>query len=285
MNGPTPPPGAAGGPVPPPGGAFYLPLDPAADGSERFAATEHTVGPWSLEMQHLSPPAALLVRALERCAPREGTRVVRVTVDVLGAVPRAELTVRTRVLRPGRQIELVVAELFAPAADGNERAVVRATGWRMAAVDTTGVVVQPEPPLAPVTGGTHHDAPEIWLPGYLDAIEWRWVVGFLDEQGPGAVWARPRVQVVAGEDPNPLVAAFAVIDSANGVGAPLDVRDWTFVNTDLTVHLHRAPAGPWTGIVAETSIGPDGVGTCSAVLHDELGPLGRSTQILIVRPR
>ena len=82
-----------------------------------------------------------------------------------------------------------------------------------------------------------------------------------------------------------LQAAFAVIDSANGVGSPLDVRDWTFLSTDLTVHLHRTPVGPWTGIVAETSIGPDGVGTCSAVLHDSYGAFGRSAQILLVRPR
>ena len=65
----------------------------------------------------------------------------------------------------------------------------------------------------------------------------------------------------------------------------LDVREFTFLNTDLTVHLHRAPVGPWTGIAAETSIGPDGVGTCSAVLHDSHGAFGRSAQILMVRPR
>jgi len=181
--------------------------------------------------------------------------------------------------------ELVVAELVATGADGTERAVVRASGWRMAVLDTSAEVVAPEPVLAPVAGGAEVEPPEIWLPGYLDAIEWRWIEGSLDARGRGEVWARPRVQVVAGEEPSELQAAFAVIDSANGVGAPLDVRSWTFLNTDLTVHLHRAPAGPWTGIVAETSVGPDGVGTCAAVLHDSHGPFGRSAQILLVRPR
>lgn len=272
-------------PVPPPGAAFYLPLDPAADGSERFASTEHTVGPWSPDMQHMAPPSALLVRALERCSPRQGTRLVRVTLEVLGVVPRADLTVRTSVVRPGRQIELLGAELLATAPNGTQRAVVRASGWRMAAHDTAAQVVAPEPALAPVEDGVEVEAPEIWLAGYLDALEWRWLEGSLDARGRGQVWARPRVQVVAGEEPTALQAAFAVVDSANGVGAPLDVRDFTFLNTDLTVHLHRAPVGPWTGIAAETSIGPDGVGTCSAVLHDTRGPFGRSAQILLVRPR
>ncbi|UZJ26306.1 thioesterase family protein [Rhodococcus antarcticus] len=272
-------------PVPSADAAFYLPLAPADDGSERFASTEHTVGPWSLAMQHMAPPSALLVRALERCSPREGTRLVRVTLEVLGVVPRADLTVRTSVVRPGRQIELLAAELLATAPDGTERAVVRAAGWRMAAHDTSGQVTAPDPVLAPVEDGVDVEPPEHWLPGYLDALEWRWLEGFLDAQGRGEVWARPRVQVVAGEEPTELQAAFAVIDSANGVGAPLDVREFTFLNTDLTVHLHRAPVGPWTGIAAETSIGPDGVGTCSAVLHDSHGAFGRSAQILLVRPR
>ena len=99
------------------------------------------------------------------------------------------------------------------------------------------------------------------------------------------MWARPRVDVVAGERATALQRLFAVVDSANGVGSPLDVRTWTFLNTDLTVHLYREPAGAWTGLDARTSIGTDGVGTCAAVLHDQHGPLGRSAQILLVRPR
>lgn len=272
-------------PRPAPGDAFYRPLGPTDAGHERFAATEHTVGPWSAQMQHMSPPAALLVRALQRCAPRAGARLVRVSLDVLGAVPRAELTVRAHVARPGRQVELVVAELVAAGTDGTERVVVRAQGWRMATVDTTAVEVVAEGPLPPAGAAAERELDGIWLPGYIDAIEWRWVTGFLDESGPGAVWARPRVDVVAGERTDPLVSAFAVVDSANGVGAPLDVREWTFLNTDLTVHLHRAPTGGWTGIEARTAVGPDGVGTCAAVLHDEHGPFGRSAQVLLVRPR
>ncbi len=272
-------------PVPAPGAAFYLPLEPAADGSERFAATEHTVGPWSLQMQHMSPPAASLVRALERCSPRPGTRLVRVSLDVLGAVPRGDVAVRCVLSRAGCQVELLTAELFAPSADGTERVVVRARAWRMAAHDTTAVAVVAEPSLPALETAVTHQPPDVWLPGYLDAIQWRWVHGFLDDLGPGAVWARPIVAVVAGEQATTLQQLFAVVDSANGVGAPLDVREWTFLNTDLTVHLQREPIGPWTGIAAATSIGPDGVGTCAAVLHDRLGPIGRSAQILLVRPR
>ncbi|WP_127782911.1 thioesterase family protein [Rhodococcus sp. X156] len=265
--------------------AYYLPLPRAADGAERFASTEHTVGPWSAQMQHLSPPSALLVRALQRCAPRPGTRLTRVTVEVLGPVPRADLTVRASVVRPGRQVELLAAELTTTDDAGDERTVVRASAWRMATTDTTAVAVSHEEPLAPAGAGSTHQAPAYWVPGYLDSVEWSWISGFLSEAGPGSGWGRPRVQLVAGEKLDPLESLFAVVDSANGMAAPLDVRKWTFLNTDLTVHLYRQPVGEWTGVSATTSIGPDGVGLCAATLHDEAGPVGRSEQILLVRPR
>lgn len=276
--------------LPPAGAAFYTQVGADSAGGEMFASSEHTVGPWSLDMQHVSPPAALAVRALEGVAARAQMRLSRVTVEVLGAVPRAELTVRARVERSGRQIELVVAELFAPGPDGALRAVLRASGWRMAVTDTTDLVItahdpMPVPPEQLVADDAEREAPPVWLPGYIDAVEWRWCDGSFDEQGPGRVWGRPRIPLVAGEASSTLQQLFMVVDSTNGVGAPLDVREWTFLNTDLTVHLFRAPAPGWTGLDVHTSIGPDGVGTCEAVIHDELGPVGRSAQILLVRPR
>lgn len=291
--------------LPPAGAAFYTAMGRDSADDEVFASSEHTVGPWSLDMQHVSPPAALAVRALEQVNPRDEMRLTRVTVDVLGAVPRTELTVRARVERSGRQIELVVAELFAPGRDGALRAVLRASGWRMAVTDTTDLVTtdlvstdvvstdlvstahdpMPALPDQVVADAAEQQAPPVWLPGYIDAIEWRWCNGSFDEQGPGRVWGRPRIPLVAGERPSTLQQLFTVVDSTNGVGAPLDVREWTFLNTDLTVHLFRAPVPGWTGLDVHTSIGPDGVGTCEAVVHDELGPVGRSAQILLVRPR
>ena len=86
--------------------AYYEPV-----AEDRFVATEHTVGPWSAETQHMGPPTGLLARAMQRCRAREDTALMKLTVDILGPVPRAELDVRATVLRPGRTIELMGAEL------------------------------------------------------------------------------------------------------------------------------------------------------------------------------
>jgi hypothetical protein len=119
----------------------------------------------------------------------------------------------------------------------------------------------------------------------VDALEWRWLRGGLTEPGPSAAWLRQLVPLVAGEEPTPVQRLMVAADCANGVGAPLDVSEWLFVNTELTVHLHRAPVGEWIGVDAATVVGPSGLGTVSALLHDERGHTGRSGQALIVRPR
>ena len=67
---------------------------------ERFAATDLARGTWSAAIQHGGPVSALLVRALERCAQRDDTRLSRVVIDLLGGVPaEGDLWVRAHVDR------------------------------------------------------------------------------------------------------------------------------------------------------------------------------------------
>jgi hypothetical protein len=57
-----------------------------------------------------------------------------------------------------------------------------------------------------------------------------------------------------------------------------------FPNVDLGIHLHRQPAGRWTGLDTTVTFGPTGQGVTSTVLHDVAGPVGHAQQILTVRP-
>lgn len=260
---------------------FYRVLDEDS-GGVRVEASASTAGPWFEGAQHMGPPSALLTRAIERAAPRDDVRLARLTVEVLGRVPVGALTVSAEVARAGRTIELVTAELLA---DG--RAVARAAGWFHGVVDTTPVATRADG-TAPMPGpgeGTIRPRPAGWLPGYLDAVDWRWISGGLDASGPGRAWGRLRARVVDGEDPTPAQALAAVADSTNGVAARLDLNEWIFVNTDLTLHLHRAPTAGWVGLDADSVVGPEGAGTAFSVVHDAHGPVGRVAQALTVRPR
>lgn len=256
--------------------AFYLPR-----GEGRFLATAHTAGPWDPNAQHFGPPSALVVRALENLAGDRETMLARVTVEILGPAPLTELSVQAGVVRPGRSIELLTAELTA-----GQRPVARASAWRFVASDT-------EPAATASPGGLRApedcppaDWPEGWdMGGYVDAMEWRTVSGSPADRGAAAVWVRQRVPLIEGEEPSPLQRLFTVADAASGVSSRLDPRDWTFINSELTVHLKRRPAGEWIGIDADTAIGPHGAGTARSTLHDLTGPVAFGAQALLVRPR
>nr|WP_231974083.1 thioesterase family protein [Pseudonocardia sp. HH130630-07] len=275
-----------------PPGPFYLPGDerPGPDGGTvaDFEATPSTTGPWYAEAQHMGPPSALLVRAMERLAPSrpeaapEHWRLARATVEVLGMVPAGPVTVTARVERPGRTIELLSATMQAGGRD-----VLRARAWRLTAGDTAEVAHGSAEPLpGPETGTIITERPPGWLPGFLDATEWSWLDGRgLGSQGPARAWVRLRVPLVEGEETTPLQRLMVAADCANGVAGALDARHWLFVNTELTVHLHRVPAGEWIGVDAASVIGPEGLGTCTSALFDEHGQAGRGAQALTIRPR
>ncbi|MEU5843613.1 thioesterase family protein [Rhodococcus sp. NPDC047139] len=275
--------------------AYYLPVPEAASPTTAaddleiavFRPTARTVSTWGPHLQHGAPPSALLARAIERHRPRPDTRLTRLTVDLLGPVPLTDLEVRTRIERPGRRIELVVAELWATAPDGTDRAVARGTGWRLETVDLPEISCTSEPPLPPPAEATPADPDPSWKGGYIDTLDWRIVVPF-GAPGLSSAWMRSEIALVEGETPSGLDRLMSVADVANGVGSKLDPRRWTFLNTELTVHLFRVPQfreQDWVGIAAEMSVGPDGVGMTAGLLYDETGTLGRITQNVQVRPR
>jgi hypothetical protein len=99
------------------------------------------------------------------------------------------------------------------------------------------------------------------------------------------VWLRPRVPLVAGEATTPLEALVIAADSASGVALVVDFRTATFVNGDLTIALHRAPAGEWVCLDAATTGERHGVGLTRARLWDVSGLVGRSLQTLLLEAR
>ena len=155
----------------------------------------------------------------------------------------------------------------------------------MTTVDTASAEHTVDPPLEPVADAhVAESMDEFWQVGYLQSLDWRWLAE-IGCTGPGKVWARPLPALVAGEDMSPLQRLFSVADIANGVGAKLHPSEWTFLNTDLTVHVFRVPEGEWIGVSAETSTGTDGVGMCAGVLYDEKGAVGRIAQTVQIRRR
>jgi hypothetical protein len=90
------------------------------------------------------------------------------------------------------------------------------------------------------------------------------------------VWARDRWQLVAGEQPSPVVRAALAADMPNPM-ANSSADGLQFINADLTLFLARAPVSDWIGLHVAGHVGHDGiaVGTCD--LYDTAGAIGWSS--------
>ncbi|HEX3005118.1 MAG TPA: thioesterase family protein [Angustibacter sp.] len=254
--------------------AYFERLD-----DDRFLATEHVGGAWELSEQHIAPALGLLVHCVELDRDRrrdDGLQIVRISHDILGTVPVAEVSVEVRVTRPGRTIELVEAVLSHAG-----RAVVVLRAWLLQAHDTVGLAGSPLPSIPGPDAVPTWDAGAVWPGGFIKTAEVRRAQ---DEPGRARFWVRTDVPLVADEPVSDVARLCGLLDIANGMTVRVDPRDVAFPNVDLTAHFFRAPQGEWLGCDTSVSFGPTGLGLTTSVLHDVDGPFGTLNQALTVRP-
>lgn len=247
--------------------------------NDLYVPTGHARGPWDPNALHGGAPAALLARAAEAQAP--GMRLARLTLEFLGPVPLAPLAVTAEVVKPGRRFQLVEAQV---AAGG--RAAAKARAMLIRRGDTPDVP-EGDPP-APLTTQPQ-GAERLQMPGGESfggtGMDIRFVDGDLFRDGPATGWFRLDQPLVGDEEPTPAQRACAAADFGNGASRVVDWDEWLFVNTDLTVHLHRDPEGEWIGLDARTVLQADGTGLATSTLHDHRGPIGTAHQSLYVDRR
>jgi hypothetical protein len=253
--------------------AFYVPL-----GDGRYRPTIHTQGAWSPDEQHMAPVSGLLTDAIETASGRTDLVTSRISFDILGMIHRTEVQITASVIRPGRTIELVQAEMSA-----GGRTLVRATAWRLATSDTTDLAGSELPEMPGPDQATVWDGTRTWDGGFIAGLEFRVLPG--RRPGRGQVWIRTDNELVHGRQAGDLPSFVALIDSANGIAVRVDPAELLFPNTDLSIHVIRQPRGRWLGLDTSVSFGPEGVGLTSSVLHDEQGPVGIAAQSLTLRRR
>ncbi len=255
-----------------------------ADGVERFTPTEHARGPWDPQALHGGAPAALIAAAFERMEPGSQLPIARLTFEFLRPIPFAPLTLSTRMVRAGKRVQELAAELMA-----GDQPICRASALRVRAVpaDLPSVTLPPQEALPePALGKVVDFAlnPEAGTSFASTGMEMRW---FSDPWalGPGRVWMRLRHPLLPHEPLTSLTRLVATADFGNGVSAALPFDKYLFINADLTIHLWRAPRSEWIGLDAHTLLHGGGTGTAESVLHDEHGAVGRAFQTLVVQPR
>ena len=246
---------------------------------ERYVATEAALSPWSDQALHGGPPTMLMAREIERFPAEQEMMVTRLTVELLRPVGRVPLTVRCKLVRPGRKVQLVEASLWS-----GELEMARATALRIRRADVAvPQSIEPPPRAAPEsliewsgswrTGDVYH----------LLGVEGR--SGGPETAAPGWAWFRLKLPLVPGEEPSGLLRICAAADFPNGISFVVDPRRTTFVNPDLTISLHRHPIDEWVLVDARTWLEPSGVGMAEGALYDRQGRIGRSVQSLLVEER
>ncbi len=250
-----------------------------------FRASPLTVGPWDPKHQHAGPPSALICRAVERAAAKEGLmHLGRLTVNLIRPAPVGECQIDIGPDYVGRN-----AGHFSGRLTSGGKEIARFTA-----------LMQREEPLAIPDGTPGHPVPQAPKPvdqcpvvtmalstgefGYADLVENRLAAGKFFN-GPCAAWFRLNHPLVKGEEPSPYQRVSVAADSGNGISAALDFARYLFVNSDLTINLFRRPAGPWICLDSVSWFGGDGCGLSESALYDEAGLIGRATQTLAVRRR
>jgi hypothetical protein len=290
------------------------------EGDGHYRPTEYARGPWDPRAQHGGAPATLIAGAFERMQPGAELPFARLSFSFLRPVPLAPLQLTTRIVRPGRRVQELEAELRAIGAgdgkgeknkegEGEGELVCRAHALRLVPAPeelpelALRVVEESRPPTLPgreqghsvrfaPDGGEHRSFAASAME--MRFLHGRPLKGQLPEVGVSSahapvgaagVWMRLRHPVLPGEAPTPLVYAMAAADFGNGIAAVLPFDEYVFINADLAVTLNRRPEGEWIGLDARTLLHPGGIAWAQSVMHDERGPFGLATQALVVQRR
>jgi acyl-CoA thioesterase len=248
---------------------------------EVFVANDPARGPWSRDHCHAGPVAALMVRAAEQLLP-DDLQPARLALDLLRPVPTAGLTVQAEILRHGRSLATVSVDAYDQ--QGRQLAVARVTfltttelgavpSVQIAAMDFSASVAG-EFPLSKA-----HN-----LPCFTDACDVRYPPKYGPALGPKAIWMRCP-PLLKDEVPSPFQLLCPIADSSNGISGNGNLDEFTFVNTDLTIVMHRPPQMGWLASDARSFWQTSGVGLAESTLHDVSGPVAGVMQTLLLRRR
>jgi hypothetical protein len=264
-----------------PGPAVYLPTDRP----DTFESTELANAGWYEEGQHGGAITALITGQAEKVPTLTPMEVARVSVELFRVIPLVQLTLATSVVREGKRVQTVQVSVTDPS--GTLLSIATVQRLRVADRPVPDGARAPSTPLAPPEDSRPIDIRR-WGHGdedrrmfHRNAIDVRQIHGEFDEPGPGAIWARLVVPVVAGETPTQAQRAVLVADFCNGVSAALD-PGWVFMNSDLTVNVGRLPAGEWVALDAVSMYDDRGRGVSFGALWDRTTWVGRSSQTLFL---
>jgi hypothetical protein len=230
----------------------------------------------------------LLARAVEGHASERPMQVVRLVADLKRAAPMAAVTTPTRCVRSGKNVDIIEADIQV---SGTAFATARALRIRVADIDVShhenGRLMPPPYGPPPPVDGRSQLLPLVEGEAFHHAVDIR----ATQELAERALWFRLRCPMVAGEPLSPLIRVAALADWSYSVptiageirrGEMLP-RTVATINPDAAIHIHRPLVGEWLCMDADVHYGPHGAGSANARLYDARGPIGHTSQSILIR--
>lgn len=258
--------------------ALFTIVDEASRASVRVRPSDYTRGPWDHSKLHGGPVGGLVAWAAERLVdPEQDLLCGRLTVELLSAVPLADLDVSATVVKPGRRSTVIDVRVTS----GND-VVARANSQWVRPSSTGSALVADPPPRPDRVADPGAGDVQYPRPGFnCDAAELRYVSGSNEESGPSVIWARLTSPLMAGLSTTPLGRIATITDFAAAAGWQEGVGGAAHINPDLTLQLMRYPSGPWIAIDARNYQASGGIGFNDALVYDDDGLIGRILQSLV----
>lgn len=243
--------------------------------ADLYHPTSLAFSPWERGKQNGVALGGLLAFLVDTIPAPARMTTGRLTIDILAAAPHEATAGRTRVVREGKRIQLVEADLLV-----GGKVVARAAALRVRAEETPAFGDHPIYPMPEDLVEAEFMPPA----AFGHSLETRPVRGGLRQPGPGTLWVRFGHEHVAGTPLSPLVRAAILADFGGGLGSALR-PGWSYANLDISLHMARMPEGEWLLIDAATFGAGQGVGHSDALLADRRGVFARTHQTLFIAPR
>jgi hypothetical protein len=237
---------------------------------EAFIPTQAANGPWDPKSLHGRVIIGLLAFVIEQRHGADDLVPVRLTVDMFRLPGFAPVEVKSRVVRDGLRIRVVEADFIS-----GGTAMARASCQLLRKTENApGQVWSPpnwDVPLpAEIAAPTD---PRLGLNG-----KWtiRPITGAMGTVGPRRLWMSEVRDLVEGSALTPFVRVAVAADFASPY-ANAGEEGLGYINSDVTLYLHRLPVNEWIGFEVVNHHATDGIAIGECYLYDQQGAIGTST--------
>jgi hypothetical protein len=244
----------------------------------RFIPSKVSCGPWDPNSLHGRVVIGLLGAEIERAHGAADFTPARLTVDMYRLPDLSPIEVTTRVVREGRRIKVVDAEFFSAG-----QSMARATCQLLRRTQNPdGQVWSPPNWDAPAPDAL--PPPSDPRSGLNGMWEMRPITGAFGSVGPRRLWMREVRELVEGVPMTAFTRVALAADFASPFANSGD-KGLAYINSDVTLYLHREPRGEWIGFEVINHQATDGVAIGECWAYDVEGPIGTTTVAALAQAR